>query len=117
MRTLKDGAGANREVCLAFIAAIEAALAGCDAILTTASRAGYALGPKPRFQVNPRCFRVWDQCEEFKGAYRALAHEPIVVNSLEGVKYYMFESCIYFQTVRGRMCGEGQVLSTALTNP
>jgi hypothetical protein len=29
----------------------------------------------------------------------------------------MFESCIYFQTVRGRMCGEGQVLSTALTNP
>lgn len=75
MRTLEDGSGTDGEVYLAFVAAIEAVFASRDPVLTTACRAGGAFGPKPRFQVNPRCFRIWNQFEEFKGAYRALAHE------------------------------------------
>jgi len=98
MRTLEDGPCTDSEIYLAFVAAIEAALAGRDAILAAASRADNAVRPKPCFKINPRCFRVWNQLEEFKGAYCALAHVCIVVNSLEGVKYYFEEyvfSCIW----------------------
>lgn len=88
MRPLEDGSGANGEVQLAFIATIEAVLAGCDAILAAASGASDAVGPEPSFKVNPRCFRVWDHCKELESAYCALAHESIVVDSLKGINYY-----------------------------
>ena len=88
MRTLEDGAGANGEVQFALVAAIEAALARRDPILPTACRASDAVRPKPFLKVEAGGFRIRYQGEELEGAYRALAHEQIVLNSLEGVKYY-----------------------------
>ena len=97
MRPLKDGASADGEVLLALVAAIEAALAGRDAILAAACWADRAIRPQTRFEVKPCGLRVWNQGKEFKSAYRALAHESIVLNSLEGVKYYFCFQDIIFQ--------------------
>jgi len=106
MRTLEDGSCPHSEVQFALVAAIEAILAGRNAILAAASGAGYAVGPKPLFEVKPRSFCVGDHCEELEGADSALAHVSIVVNSREGVKYYLYFSCIIFQYSRRNYCAD-----------
>ena len=103
MRPLKDGCCPNGEVQLASIAAVEAALASRDAILTGASRAGNSIRPKAGFKVKPCCLLVGEHLEELEGADCALAHELIVDNSREGVKYYFVRFCIYFQSLRVRL--------------
>src|ERR1035437_5945188 len=99
MRPLKDGSCPHGVVNLAFVATVEAALAGCDPVLAAACRTDCTVRPKTRFKVDASGFRVWDQCEEFKSAYRALAHEPIVLNSLEGFKYYFSVYAIMFAII------------------
>jgi hypothetical protein len=81
------------------IAAIEAALAGCDALTAGASRARCTLWPKAGFKVNPRCLLVGEHCEKLESRNCALAHEQIVDNSLEGVKYYFDLLALIFQTL------------------
>src|ERR1035441_965963 len=74
MRTLENRARANGKIQIALVAAIETILAGRNAILTTASRANNAIRPKPGFKIRPGRNLIWNQCEKFKGANRALAH-------------------------------------------
>jgi hypothetical protein len=88
MRPLKNGCRPNREIQLAFVAAVEPTLACRNAILTGASWAGDPLRPKAVLKVNPRCPLVGEHCEKLEGRNCALAHGLIVDNSLEGVKYY-----------------------------
>lgn len=97
MRPLKDGCCPHREIQLASIAAVEATLASCNAILTRARWAGDSIGPKAGLKVKPCCLLVGEHCEKLKGADCALAHGLIVDNSLEGVKYYSALLCTYFQ--------------------
>ena len=96
MRPLEYRARPYSEVQLARIAAIESALASRDPFLTLTSRADNAVRPEPRFEVNPCCFGIGEHLEELEGADRALAHERIVLNSLEGVKYYLKVLCLMF---------------------
>lgn len=88
MRPLENGCCPYREVQFASIAAVEAALACRDAILTRASRAGNPIRPEAGLKVKPCCLLVGEHCEKLKGRNCALAHELIVDNSLEVVKYY-----------------------------
>jgi hypothetical protein len=97
MRPLENGCCPNREIQLASIAAVEAALASRDSILTGARRAGNSIRPKTGLKVNPCCLLVGEHCEKLKGADCALAHEPIVDNSLRGVKYYFGYLRLIFQ--------------------
>ena len=99
MRPLENGCCPNGEVQLASIAAVESTLASRDAILAGASRAGNPVRPKTGFKINPCCLLVGEHCEKLKGRYCALAHDLIVDNSLEGVKYYYLISTLIFHTV------------------
>lgn len=78
---LEYRAGANGKVLLTLVAAVEAALAGRDPLAKPANRTGWAVRPKPGFEIGPRRFRVGDQGEQFKGRYGTFAHGPKVVNS------------------------------------
>jgi hypothetical protein len=100
MGPLENRCCADGEIQLALIAAVEATLASRDAILTGASWAGNPIRPKAGLKVNPRCLLVGEHCEKLEGRNCALAHEPIVDNSLEGVKYYFDVLHIYCQKVR-----------------
>jgi len=106
MGTLEDCSCSHSEVQLALVAAIEAILAGGNAILAAASRTGNTVRPKSLFEVKPRSLCVGDHCEELEGADSALAHVSIVVNSREGVKYYLYFSCIIFQYSRRNYCAD-----------
>jgi hypothetical protein len=65
---LKDGPGADGEVELALIAAVEAGLTGRDAILTGAGWASNAFRPEARLQVEPRCLFIGKHLEKLEGA-------------------------------------------------
>ena len=101
MRPLKDGCRPHREIQFALVAAVEPTLASRNAILTGARWAGNPIGPKTGLKVNPCCLLVGEHCEKLKGRNCALAHELIVDNSLEGVKYPFVILRIYFQFLRG----------------
>jgi hypothetical protein len=100
MRPLENGCRPHCEIQLALVAAVKPTLAGGDAILTGTRRAGDPIRPKAGFKVNPRCLLVGEHCEKLEGRNCALAHESIVDNSLEGVKYYFVLLHIYFQLLR-----------------
>lgn len=89
MRPLENGCRSHREIQLALVATVEAALAGGDALTTGASWANDPIRPKAGLKVNPCCLLVGEHCEKLKGRNCALAHELIVDNSLEGVKYHL----------------------------
>ncbi len=74
VRPLEDGAGTDREVKLALIAAMKASLTRRDAILTRARRAGNAFRPKARLQVKPCCLLIRKHLEKLKGADSRTAH-------------------------------------------
>lgn len=100
MRPLKNRCCPNREIQFASIATVEAALASRDATLTRAGWAGDSIWPEARLKVKPCCLLVRKHCEQLNGRDCALAHELIVDNYLEGVKYYLAVLHIYFQTFR-----------------
>lgn len=86
MRPLEDGSCPHREVELALIAAVVSALASRDPLPAGACRAGCAVWPEAGFEVYPSSLLIGEHCEELEGRNCALAHVPIVHNSLEGVK-------------------------------
>jgi hypothetical protein len=96
VRPLEYGSGADCEVLLASIAAVESALAYCDPISLRAHYARRAIRPESRFEVNPRSLLVGEHREQLESADCALAHEQIVLKSLEGVKYYLHIFVLYF---------------------
>ena len=100
MRPLENRCRADGEVQLALIAAVEAVFAGSDTFVPCTSRAGSSIRPKAGLKVNPRCLLVGEHCEKLEGRNCALAHELIVDNSLEGVKYYFGLLATYFQKLR-----------------
>lgn len=75
VRPLEDRAGANREINLALIAAVEASLTGRDAILTGASRAGYAFRPEAAFEVGSGRLFIGKHLKQLEGADGRSAHE------------------------------------------
>ena len=74
VRPLEDRSSSDREVKLAFVAAVKASLAGRDAILSGTSWTGNAFGPEARLQVEPRCFFIGKHLEQLKSADRRSAH-------------------------------------------
>ena len=74
VRPLKDRARADGEVRLAGVAAIEAALAGRDALRLVAAGANRPIRPTLAFHVDPRGLRVGEHLEQFKGGDGGLAH-------------------------------------------
>jgi len=89
VETLEDGSGTHGEVLLTGVATVEATLADSDSGVALAHTARWALGPEPRFEVNPCGFLIGKQCEQLERADCACAHEVIVDDSLEGVKCYL----------------------------
>jgi hypothetical protein len=74
VRPLEDGSGTNREVKLAFVAAMEASFAGGDAILTGASWAGNAFRPETALKVDSRRFLIGKHLKQFEGADSGATH-------------------------------------------
>lgn len=74
MRTLEDGSGTDCEVKLALIAAVKTSLAGSNAVLSGASRAGDAFRPEARFKVEPRRGLIGEHLEQLEGADCGAAH-------------------------------------------
>ena len=62
-----------------------------------------AVRPKTRLKVKPRRLRIWNQCKQLKRTDCALAHELIILDYLEGVKYYLAHFVIIFQLIWSRM--------------
>lgn len=93
MRPLEDRPRAHREIQLAGVAAVEAALAGRNPLALGAGRTRRALGPQPRFQVRPGRVLIGKHRKELKRADRDLVHSqsPLLLNILaetsKGVKY------------------------------
>ena len=73
---LEYRAGAHREVLLALVAAVEAALPRRDPLAQAADRAARAIRPKPAFKVDPRRLLVREHREKLEGRNGALAHGP-----------------------------------------
>ena len=74
VRPLENGSGADSEIQLAFVAAVEPVLASGETILTSAGRAGRPLGPETRFEVHSRRLCVGEHGEKLEGTDCALAH-------------------------------------------
>ena len=88
MRTLEYRCCADSKVQLALVAAVVAALPSGDALKASTGWAGCSFRPETGFKVNTRSLLIREHCEQLESADCALAHEPIVDNSPEGVKYY-----------------------------
>ena len=93
MRPLENRSGANREVLLALVAAIEAVLARRDPLAKAANRATRAIRPKTRFKIDARRLLVGEHLEKLEGRNRALGHRATprlrseYGKKSEGVKY------------------------------
>jgi len=74
MRPLEDRAGANREIQLTGVAAVEAVLTGRNPLAFGAGRAGRPFRPQSRFKVGSRRFLIGKHTEKLKGADRDLVH-------------------------------------------
>ena len=74
VRPLEDGSGADREVELAWVTAVIAALARRDPIKRSARRADRAVRPEPRFQAEPGALLIGEHLEKLEGADGGLAH-------------------------------------------
>jgi hypothetical protein len=71
---LEDRPGADREVNLALIAAVETSLARRDAIPTRAGRASRSLGPETAFEVCPGRLFVREHLKQFERANSRSTH-------------------------------------------
>ena len=71
---LHNRAGADGEILLALITAVEAALAGRDPLAEAAYRTTRAVRPQAALKPHPRRLRVGNQFEKLEGRNRALAH-------------------------------------------
>jgi hypothetical protein len=100
MGPFKYGSRSDGEIQLAGIAAIEATLAGSDALIAQAHCALWSFWPQARFKVNTSSLLIGEHLEELEGADCALAHVRIVDYSLGVVKYYFDNLHIYFQSFR-----------------
>lgn len=89
MRPLKYRPGANSEIQLAAVAAVEPARSLRNSSAGLALRANRAIHPESAFEISPRRWFIGEQLEELEGADCALAHALIVDNSLTGVKYFV----------------------------
>lgn len=78
MGTLEDGSRSDGEVNLTGIAAIETALSGSDSLAGLASRTDSAIGPEPRFQIEPCRLRIGEHLEQLERADCAFAHRLLV---------------------------------------
>lgn len=74
VRSLEDGAGANREVLFALIAAIEAFLTDRDTFAEAADRAAWPVRPKATFKVGASGFLIGKHLEQLEGGDGRLAH-------------------------------------------
>jgi len=72
--SLEDRASAHREIFLALVAAVEAALALCDPLTKTADWATRAVRPQPSFKVGPGRFLIGDHLEKLESRNGGLAH-------------------------------------------
>ena len=89
MAALEDGRGANGEVRLAGIAAVEAALARGDPLGLVAGRADGAVRPPLTLHVDPRGFRVGEHLEKLERGDRGLAHCPCIFCSRKKRLFWM----------------------------
>jgi hypothetical protein len=74
VRPLENRSGSNREVLLALIAAIKAALASRNPVAKTAHRAARSVRPKAAFKVNPRRLLVREHLKKLESGNCALGH-------------------------------------------
>jgi len=93
---LEDRASTDREIKLAWVAAVEAALARGDVLFGLAGRAGNAVRPDAGFQKKPSRFRVREHLEKLEGADCAFAHGLNVLDSRTFVKGINYIVPIYF---------------------
>src|SRR5208337_2252611 len=100
---LENGPGADREVKLALIAAVEASLAGRDAILTGAGWASYAFGPEARFQVDSCCLLIGEHLEKLKCADGRTAHSRGLSGGLRTARGYQPHAPLAVDAARWRL--------------
>src|SRR5208282_4165027 len=74
VRPLENGSRSDREIEVTSVAAVEAALAGCDALQALARRANRTVLPEPRFEVEPCGLSIREHLEKLKRGYCAFAH-------------------------------------------
>jgi hypothetical protein len=75
--SLEYRAGSHREIFLALIAAVKAALPRRDPLAKAAYRALRTIRPKVLFQIGPRRLLIWEHREKFERRNGGFAHEPI----------------------------------------
>ena len=68
MGPLEDGPGADGEILLAGVAAVEAARPAGDALSAVADRANLTVRPAAALQVQPCCFLIREHLEKLEGA-------------------------------------------------
>jgi hypothetical protein len=88
MRPLEDRASADREIKLAFVAAMEASLARRNAILTSAGWTGNTFRPEATFEVGSGGFLVGEHLEQLKGADSRTAHGERLSGGLRTARGY-----------------------------
>jgi hypothetical protein len=88
---LEDGAGANGEVGQASVAAVEAALAGADALGLVASRTDYSVRPAPRLEIGAGALGVGEHLEQFEGANGGLGHGLVHAQFLQSASGDFFD--------------------------
>lgn len=88
VRPFKDRARPDREILLAGVAAIEAALASRNAFRAFADRTDNAIRPQAGFQIETSRYRVGNHLEQLKGADCAFAHEQNLPRIRRGSQVY-----------------------------
>jgi hypothetical protein len=112
MCALEDGPGADREVKLAFVAAVEASLAGRDAVLTGASWARNTFRPKTTLKVDAGGFFVWKHLEKLEGADCRTAHDNGLSAGLRTGPDYQSDAPLTVGSARRSLCNSLATVSS-----